>query len=385
VHGTFDDWHQFREYAMQAKLTNEKLTDSLNLTINNGNPVCESELEFKVEEFKNQPDENSLSVSVNGQLLNNLEHTKDENNSREFKANFLSLNQDILLVEAVVRNPVLEKEYKKVLLPKNNQEIVNRIITEKGKKVFSVDNGLITIKASPEFAPVFHSCTYQGFECLDSSFNRTGDIDWLNDSVGGIDFCADRFGGGGLKSRFCLERFEVDFVQLSDNYNNSWSGLKITVFVEKMAELQGLKVECYALLLPGSPVLYNFNTIRSSERIIHQGYASATHLNLEHGKGDNNFVFKDKYGHKNKLRCGDGWYEVYNNIGIPAYQSANIPFKIYAYNRNIQSMHNDVMFCSAVTQSVKDGDSILPQILIFTDKDLESEWLKDLDNIRFEL
>jgi len=385
VHGTFDNWHQFREYAMQAKLPNEKLTDSLDLTINNGNPVCQSELVFKVEEYKNLPNDNSLNATINGQLLDGFELNRDEANCREFKASGLPTTHDLLLVEATVANPVLEKQYQKILLPKDNRKIVNQIVTEKGKKVYSVDNGLIKIKASPDFAPVFHSCTFQGYECLDSSFNRTGEIDWLNDYIGGIDFCADRFGGGGLKSRFCYERFTVDFVKLTDNFQNNWSGLKITVYVEKIAELQGLTVECYALLLPGSPVVYNFNTIRGNERILHQGYASATHLNLELGKGDNNFIFKDKYGHRNKLRCGDGWYEVYNDIGIPAYQSANIPFKIYGFNRNIQSMHNDIMFCSAVSQNVKDGDSILPQVLLFTNKDLETEWLKDLHNIRFDL
>lgn len=383
ANGTFNDWQLFREFVLGRKLKKEKLTDSLDLKINDGNPFTNGIIKFQVEELKNFPCDNILHVSLNAEEIEIKSHDKKASDWQFAVRKFTDM-KDLTLADAVISNQLVVKNFKKALIPAREGKINNEIIKEQDCQVYSASNGLLKIKASPDFAPVLFSCEFQNTECFDSSFPKIISKNIFGDWTGGTELYFNWFTS---QNPACYEHFKVEFADKKDNFGTVWSGIKITIDIKIDKALKGMLLERYFLMLPESPALCMFSVLKggSMETISGNKFCSDVSLNPRLGEGNSYFEFKDDRGVVNKVQCGKKQYEIYTGNTINYYFDKS-PFNIVINHCGGPASFYDLcLFTYGCFDPVKQNTPFLSNFLLFTNKTLESEWLRDLDNIKFEL
>lgn len=363
--GVFGRWQDFRAYVLQQCSGDLPGTgEHTVLEINGGNPFCGKNYEIKIKEYRNLGAAPVLTV---------LEKVRG--------------NPDIVTVQA--ETGCFFKQLKKVVFHKGEQAVQTGMETSDGKKVLWADNGLISIRISADFAWSLYSMRYQNNEWLDSSFPSPGIKSWWNPWFGGITAYL-----AGLPVMSMLEEDrKTGFAMLTDNKGNIWSGLKITVTISKNEKHKGMIFDFYCLMLPGIPVVCVTAGIRQNtglyyrKRTIEYEYF----LKADPVITNNRVCITTSTGDRLWIAAGEKQY--YTDATVPiAFESSNRKEKllIYADPENVKfeaggDRNLMAAFASYSCEMKNEGRYFVPPaFLIFTEEYLESSWLKDLGNIRFE-
>lgn len=135
----------------------------------------------------------------------------------------------------------------------------SKIKTERCGSQLTVNNGVIEYRSSDTFAPSIFSLKYMGDEWLDSNYPEVGPKSWWNPWFGGL----VAFPGNFSMKTILEENWDQSFTNIEDNRGNKWSGIKITIKVEKHIEKRGFEYTQYYLTLPGVPVIMFFCEFKS--------------------------------------------------------------------------------------------------------------------------
>ncbi|MEH6987330.1 hypothetical protein [Cytobacillus firmus] len=183
-----------------------------------------------------------------------------EQEQKVFKANFsIEGMQPLSLVKAEM---TLDsgKTHANDFLLKPRGEI--RILTEKqcGKTVYTMDNGIISLKAAPEFYPGLFSLSYKGKEWLDSSFPEPVAKGWWNPWAGGMKTVPSQMSVFSLLK----EKSSAEFLNVKDSYENEWSVLAIHTKAVEHSNWKGLEYIPYYALLPEVPILAHWVKVNNA-------------------------------------------------------------------------------------------------------------------------
>lgn len=253
--GTWDRWQDFRAYALHKGNGAEELRagQPLEMSLNNGNPFISGQPELILQEQKMSYLDGEVRVSSS---KGSIGETRLELNGEEKLTEAAlplarpdQLEPDVLTVHLDMENAELERTF--LVLPVQDGAIRQDTLEVSGSRVLAADNGVLRIQASPDFAPGLFSLVYKDQEWLDSSFPQPVAKSWWNPWVGGI-----VTGVGDVTLRSLMEeQAAADFAELTDDKGNRWSGIRLSVTIQKNEQYRGLILHQYFMLQPGVPVL----------------------------------------------------------------------------------------------------------------------------------
>ncbi|MBP7176614.1 MAG: hypothetical protein KBA53_10450, partial [Thermoclostridium sp.] len=363
--GVFDRWQDFRAFALKEDVVvSPGVVGHTSLQINDGNPIVEDEMKVALKEYRNMAEPPVLKVS--------------ECSGR---------NPEI--ISAQVEMAGFVKELKTAIFRKGNSPIQHGTETLSGKKVFWLNNSLMTIKACPDFSYALYSLQYMEHEWFDSSFPTPGIKAWWNPWFGGITPYFD-----GLSNESLLdESRQTCFVSLPDHFKQVWQGIKMSVQVTKNEKYRGLAFELYHLTMPGLPVLVSFTRIHqnSGRHFPWQYVENGIFIQADPDIASSRARFITKDGEKLCLMAGKNQYYISSNEPL-LYESPNRQEKLLVYtdtdNQLLEVGANNslLMAFTGIHREMRNGDTVnLPPIfLIFTQEYLDSAMLQDLKNIQFD-
>ncbi|MBN2790386.1 MAG: GNAT family N-acetyltransferase [Candidatus Delongbacteria bacterium] len=388
------DLKNFRNFVQKnSKLKEVSISRSAELTLNGQNPFIRKNIKVELKEARIIPLNAELSISSSTKAFKKQHFSlKEGSNLSGLSAKIeIRSDKDIELVNCNIRQKAHESNVVKALFPMRNRIKLTET-TEESKKVYSVDNGTLCFKTSPDFAPNIFSLKHNGIEWVDSSFPQTCSKSWWTPWYGGLFMNI----GGFSEKELLEEKLSAEFVKIEDNLNNKWKGVKIIVKVVKNEEYKGLTIEQYHLTLPGTPVVLNFNKIiNRSKKYFNSSYYKLSFFN----RGEKNI--RDhywRYFNNNDDICK--LYHGYENLNISvdhdkvtSLNCDGIDNKILFFHPNkieyIAACANEAVIpkVSAEEFNVKNGSSFVTsyEFMIFTDMDINYKELEDLKNIRFEV
>ncbi|WP_299736941.1 GNAT family N-acetyltransferase [uncultured Rossellomorea sp.] len=131
---------------------------------------------------------------------------------------------------------------------------------EGNEDVWSVDNGVISFKASSEYYPGIYSLSIDGNETLDHQYPIPGPRAWWNPWGGGI-----RYSFQAVSSYSMLkEKTAIGSVTKLDQHGHQWAGICLTTEFKEHEKMKGIVLRQYALTLPEVPVLAVYAEIQQN-------------------------------------------------------------------------------------------------------------------------
>lgn len=356
VHKNIKAFREFRGYLKER----EEL-HYLEITINNGNPFVK----------KNE----EVLVSVLNHKKATLKGLLQVDNKK------VSIN-DSIGVSAGLKNIKLISKDKDISFKRQLFTVSGSISKSIVEDSHIVTNGLLTFKASKKYADSIYSLIFKDNEYLDSNYPKPKERSWWGDFVGGM---TQRLNGVQDINALKEER-NVDFVELKDNYNNKWEGIKITFNIIKDPDLKGLKIETYTMTLPNIPVVYSFaNVTNNTGTFINE--KEFYKFNVLKITNDRENITFDKNSITYKAN------DIGLEIDMDHFVQFNSPleYDLAIYNPkstlevDTQINHNILFSHSYVTIPDQESKQIQGDFLIFTKEVLKEEYLSDLKNIKFEV
>jgi len=258
--------------------------------------------------------------------------------------------------------------------------------------IWSVKNDKIAFKADPAYSDGIFSLLYldqnEEHEWLMHKYPKHVPYGIWNPFFGGI---WPRL--GEINERRILKEQKIaEFIEIKDNFNNSWIGLKMVVEVKEHEDEKGMLYENYFVTLPGLPLLCHFSKIHNhtgafknvdfcldifpngAENLVDN---KVSYRGNEHVKRSLNMGIVDQYeSHKSPLsklssKRSEKLY-VYQdtNESSSEFEGTNEYIELFKYY-NIKMAHEEVHTTS-------------PVFMILSEKDFVEEELADLEKIRFD-
>ena len=388
---TFRDWQQFREFAKKKHQDRENIKESLEFSVNKGNPFVKESFPVYVIEHRKKNKNGKIFLEFGKDKKSELLGSFSEKNEvkkvgKEFKCD-LEKKINILMMKAKFEE--IETSRRKVIFPINKEKISSEKLKLEEMDVMRIDNGIISMETSASFAPSLFSLKYQGTQWLDSSFPKPCSKGWWKPWVGGICTLPSQ-----LRVKTILEENNsAKFVKKADNLGNEWEGICISTEIVKNEKFKGLKLDQYFLLLPGVPVmLHTLEILQNTGNFLRNFYIdTACFIKPDEDLQNCYFLAKNTEGQEFKVNAGKKLYEV----------EASSPFSFAGDNREellqIYPASKETMsWLCADTQVLNAwiGDMmncendkriyISSRFFIFAKQKLDDELLRDLKNVRFK-
>lgn len=354
VHSSVKSFREFRGYLEER----EEMT-YLDILVNNGNPFSDSGVEVKVINHKKAP--------LKGTLVVNDKET-DINESIELPIGFLDIT---------LKSADKEMSYKRLTFESKGD--ISKTMDEDSH---IVNNGLLTFKASKEYADSIYSLVFNDNEYLDSNYPTPKERSWWGDFVGGL---TQRVNGIQDISALKEER-DVTFIELQDNFGNIWEGIKVSLRIVKDPDLKGLVIDTYTVTLPHTPVVYSFSNIKNNTGMLleKKEFYKFNVLRIDEDKKSVTFNKKDI-----TYKCNDIGLEIDMEHFIQI--NSNQEYSLAVYNpkheleMDTQKNHNILFSHAKITILDQEEKQIKGDFFVFTKEDLKEEYISDLKNIKFEV
>ena len=388
---TFKDWDQFRKFAIRKFESKQNLVESLELKINEDNPFVKEEFPVSVIEHKKKNMNGKVTVSSQNKIFNPIKgnYTEKDNDKEINGIATIKKPCELDIVKMDVKYDVMEFYRKKIIFPVQKTNVKKNVKKIKGLQVFEVKNSIISIKAASSFAPVLYSLKYKDKEWLTSSFPKACSKSWWSPWAGGL--CTIP---GDLRMKTILEeKNSVEFVEKHDNLGNVWSGIKINTSIRENEKFKGLKLSQYFLLLPGVPVMFHtLEIFQNTGRFFRDvEFETPCFTSPDDKLEDCYFKMINKEGQWAKVNAGN---KVYGG-------EAKSPLIFSGQNRteslliSLTSKDTSAYFLTdkeiitawlgdRITCKNKERIFTPSRFFIFSDIELDDEWLKDLKNVRFK-
>lgn len=256
--GAFTSWRDLEQAATGTQSSHKALKGEINLAVNENNPVIDESKSLSIlfSSYRNNQADGEGELFVNG--------------TSTFKQT-LTVNKEIALPVEVTEWKTVNKVQAKITTDKRQSyfdtvifrpygEILQNRITEEGYEIYSIDNGIINFRAAPHYYPGLFSLKAQQTEWLDQAFPNLIPKSWWNPWAGGI-----KAGPPDLSFHSLLkEKTEAEFVQMKDNFDNVWSGIRLDTDIIHHSKWKGLSYSQFYVTLPNIPILAIFVQIRNT-------------------------------------------------------------------------------------------------------------------------
>jgi hypothetical protein len=417
--GVFNNSREFRNYVLGI---NEEISAytvvPLDINVNGRNPFIGTDTSSIQTVIKNNRLKiygGDITVSSADGLFESSVQTnpeKDITESNIFNLDISKKTPGIYLTEIDFKFQLWEKTHKRAIFvadkasnSASDSKNSKKVMTEAKDGIYTVNNGKICFKASPDYGGIVYSMKYidienadavnensnaDGNEWLYSPYPKIEPYAWWNPFLGGIQMDI-----WNMNANLTLrEKIAAEFVSVKDNFGTEWTGVKTTVEINEFIEHKGLIYERYFVTQPSLPVLccfvrfinhtggykdigYDINACISGKENLTDIYASV--------QTDE----KEEY----RARMGDCWHNPDRFAGISYEGKSARKEKLYVYNDsgrnnggiNISSDINQCgIYVSANTNIINNASRTLrPVFFILTEKELTLDSVSDLERITF--
>ncbi|HET7656648.1 MAG TPA: GNAT family N-acetyltransferase, partial [Bacillales bacterium] len=251
--GAFHDWQDFRAFARQKSVVDpEPAKKDVTFAVNDHNPVVGDAVKAVLKEAKSTYFDGTIELkSDSGKVEEQSFAAADKKNVAEFNFN-LPKDRKLQLFKAEAQfKPQLDVNRNALVLQPTKESVKTEKVEREGVISYEASNGLITLKAAPDFFPTLYSLQYKENEWMHHSFPKPTARSWWNPWPGGI---GNHIQGLNANS-IAKETHSARFVTIQDNFGNEWSGLSVDTDVKEHEDYKGLRFNQHYLMLPGVPVV----------------------------------------------------------------------------------------------------------------------------------
>ncbi|MCG7408707.1 GNAT family N-acetyltransferase [Paenibacillus sp. ACRRX] len=256
--GSFDNWQDFRSYALKRAKANvtSQTVRHVTLTANGGNPFVQPDM-HKVQAILRDTKQNAWEGTVSASYAaNGKDNTAVTTVSLGGEAAEVQLEMampatpiDTMCVKAVLGS--FSELHQRTLFTLAANDVTSTSTHTDVGAMYEASNGPISIKVNADYYPGLHSLMVNDREWFDSSYPTYGVKSWWNPWIGGMTEALDELGPLSVLK----EDRSVTSARLTDSVGNTWSGLRVRLSVSKHSKYRGLIWDSYYLMLPGVPVL----------------------------------------------------------------------------------------------------------------------------------
>lgn len=391
--GTWNNWRDFRAFAQSNEAVEElESIPQLQTKVNQGNPFLHGTLEVEISEQKNAFLEGEITLSTEkASTSTQKQHVSIEQALKSIVTPMTwQYGQEADLMSLQMNMETYEITRARLVFPGSNQPINHQLDQTEYGDVLTVSNGVLQFQASKTFAPTVFSLKHHGVEWLDSSYPEPGPKSWWNPWLGGI---SSEIHGLSTTSILGEER-EANFIALEDNLGNAWSGIKMSVRIQKNAKLRGLVLHHYYLTLPGVPVLATTTRIEQNMGVPLKpfSYANQTFYRASNELTDTRIDVKNDAGEPVTYKAGRVQYGIDVSSGMIQYGSherkEHLTFVAHPEMDGVYLRFNNHIASSVIEEELelRDGEQHFsrPQFYIISDLVAPEEAYQDLRNIRFD-
>ncbi|WBW99226.1 GNAT family N-acetyltransferase [Oceanirhabdus sp. W0125-5] len=362
---TFDNYEELRKVAMGCDdLPELREIEPFDVSINEGNVFSNGTSKLFVNNYKKTQLHGDVAISIDGEktFCEKIDFQGEDSKKIEFKNLNVGINH--IKIDGNFNNEVIAKE--KLIFNSGVTEITKEIQEEEGCKVFKLSNGVIEMKASPEFSAGLFSIKYNGEDWLESSYPKKRPKSWFNPWGGGVCMIPS---GVSLTS-YHEQKVEVKFVEVADEFNNIWSGISSTVIFQKHEKYKGLEIEHMYLTRADIPVIKCvYRATNNSNKNLNTSFERDLFIKEEEKITDSFFEFKDKVGDLKKYKCGK------TEIDIEFKGVISVGYNTRKDRMNMVSKGDGLSFAYSVTQDVGIFANFYKEIPHGEDKEVLQEWI----------
>jgi hypothetical protein len=389
---SFNNWKDFRRFATKENNTTDNLIldNNIEMIVNSGNPFVKNCFPLKIKQFLEFPLKGKYSINSKNtsfKEINQNFNSEDTIFEKTFNTNMdTNIDRDILSLEA--DSYITYSEENKMIFKISDNPCESNIIEDQGHKIYSLNNGVMEIKACPSFSNTLYSLEYNNHQWFESSFPTPKPKSWFNPWFGGIGMFLDH-----LDFRSILQQnISAEFVEIQDDFKNQWHGIKVKIILEKHDSLEGLEINQYFLVLPGIPILCTTSEIvqNTHKFITSENFQNFSFFNFDKDMKNNWIKLKDFEGNFHKHKVGISAEDIIVTSSV-LYGSDSLKDKIQLYTNldksfcfGILNMNDDAAIVRTKI-TLEDGSKMFtsPEFYIFTEDYIEDNLLKDLKNISF--
>lgn len=255
----FPSLKKLREFALGIKVEAVVPKPFYALHLNGGNPFGDAGANpclLTYQDYRQNPMECSVQVSTLSSKAAPLCATatkEDELHQLSFAVP-VSAVKPLDIISATASYPTKTFHMDKVIFTKQIAEVREAVEQLGDNTIYSVDNGVLRLKVSPQYAPSVYSLVYNDHEWLDNSFPERCPKSWWNPWCGGFEHAID----GMKRASWHAEKHDVTFIEMADNFAQVWKGIKIKTRIDDYDSLKGITMCQYYLVLPGLPLVATF-------------------------------------------------------------------------------------------------------------------------------
>lgn len=251
---SFDDTHQFREFANSKRLERKRIVSSVDFAVNNYNPFINGAFDATIVLHSSVEIKGEATLAVGDKSFKG--QIAEGKKSLTFDQLPLPDQPQLTKLDGYLWNR--HQNRCKIVFPSTG-EMKHEVIDDNGLKAHRIDNGMIDLRISPEYGPVLYHLGYRGRNMFDTSYPEHKPRSWWSPFLGGC--YDDTFLGERAKTEM---RFEPRVAHVKDNLGNIWEGFAVDLALPKKHSLAGVEYTDYFLTLPGVPLLLHTIGIRST-------------------------------------------------------------------------------------------------------------------------
>ncbi|KAB2338207.1 GNAT family N-acetyltransferase [Cytobacillus depressus] len=257
--GAFRTWQEQEAFAKQQSQEKQTRTKSeLAFLLTENSPITSNSefVSFQLKSFRTNYLNGHLDLKLNDERIQETAILEAEE-KREYEAQIsIKNNAAVSILTSSFTDDSKEMEFKQLLL-KPTGEVHSYTEDTDHLPSYILDNGVIKIKASPEFYPGIYSLALKEQEWLDSSFPNLIEKSWWNPWAGGLKTVPSKINTFSLLK----ESSSAEFKDVEDINGNRWRSLALHTKITENAHWKGLQYTQYFALLPGIPVLAYFVSV----------------------------------------------------------------------------------------------------------------------------
>ncbi|TRZ37802.1 GNAT family N-acetyltransferase [Niallia circulans] len=383
--GAYTSWRDVEQAATGMQSSHTALKGEIIFAINANNPVIDNSESISIlfSSYRNNQADGEGELFVNGKSVS--KQTFPANNKINLpleETKWKAVNK----VQTIISTDKRQSYFNTILL-RPHGEILQSRTTEEGYEIYSIDNGIINFRAAPHYYPGLFSLKVQQTEWLDQAFPNLIPKSWWNPWAGGI-----KAGPPDLSVHSLLkEKTKAEFVEILDNFDNVWSGIRLDTDISHHAKWKGLSYSQYYVTMPNIPILAVFVQVHNTagKRMTEEEWHH--NLFLKTGKESCILHLHQKKNHNQMYTVGREEQEIILTEDFYITQAAskdklhlltdtNSPVQYYTNKEVIQ------LVCTNTCEREKDGYiHMQPSFLYFDEDSVPFHQLESVRQLQFRL
>ncbi|MGM0847021.1 MAG: GNAT family N-acetyltransferase [Bacillota bacterium] len=369
---TAPTWKQWREFVAGEEALDVSELPLYALETASGDFISEEgeTVEYSFRSMLTPYIHGSLRLKSEGELFERFAEKKDEVTKINVQAEHSTTG--VKRITGQFNAPGQRAVLESIQLVKGKKEVK----VEEAKGTWSVDNGVLSFKASPAYYPGVYSLTYNGNEALHHQYPEAGPKAWWNPWGGGIRYFLQSVNSYSMMK----EKTTAEPITRIDQNGHTWTGLCLTTEFKEHEKMKGIILKQYALTLPEVGVLACYSEVHQNTGRTFKGelldmeafFKPGEELNTCYAKIPSEGVFDRYYAGVEEFMLGDSEYVT---VGSDDWKDKMI--LIHSDSRKLSELYmNQEVFVAASTEefSASSGETITvkPTIILMGEEELSN-------------